>query len=88
MEKVFPSEGKLLHSIRLFGNEATHSDNFDEEDLLDAFEVINFVFNLYNRLVQKKIVKEKSFKIKTKVSSKKNLFLLRIRLTVTGYFNL
>ena len=66
MAKTFPTEAKLLHSLKLLGNEATHSDSVKEEDLLDAFEVQEFVLGLFNRVEAQKQVENKANKLMLK----------------------
>ena len=46
----FPKESKWLSSIKLLGNEASHSDSVNESDLLDAFEVFEVVLKLFERI--------------------------------------
>lgn len=69
MAKTFPTEAKLLHSLKLLGNEATHSDSVKEEDLLDAFEVQEFVLGLFNRIEAQKQVESKANKLMLKFDS-------------------
>jgi hypothetical protein len=66
MEKQFPEEANLLHSLKLLGNEATHSDSVNEEDLLDAFEVQEFVLGVFERIKTKKQAEETANKLKLK----------------------
>lgn len=66
MEKDFPKEANLLHSLKLIGNEATHSDSISEEDLLNAFEVQDFVLTIFDRLEQEKIINERAAKLNVK----------------------
>jgi hypothetical protein len=66
MEKQFPEEADLLHSLKLLGNEATHSDSVNEEDLLDAFEVQEFVLGLFERIKDKKQIADTANKLKQK----------------------
>ena len=49
MTKDYPNEANLLDSLKLVGNEATHSDSIHENDLLDAFEVMDYILKLYDR---------------------------------------
>lgn len=66
MEKDYPEEVELLHSLKLLGNEATHSDEVNEDDLLDAFEVEEFVLGLFERTQEKKQIVETAKKLKQK----------------------
>lgn len=63
MAEKFPTEAKLLHSLKLLGNEATHSDSVNEEDLLDAFEVQEFVLGLFERVEAHRAVESKAKKL-------------------------
>jgi Domain of unknown function (DUF4145) len=71
MEKQFPREAVLLHSLKLLGNEAAHSDMVNEEDLLDAFEVQEFVLGIFDRIKTEEIIKDKANKLKHKFENKK-----------------
>ena len=44
-----PEEAKYLEALKLVGNEGTHSDGVDEQDLLLAFKVFQYVLELYDR---------------------------------------
>lgn len=66
MEKHFPEEASLLHSLKLLGNEATHSDSVNEDDLLDAFEVQEFVLGVFKRRDEKKKISDTANKLKLK----------------------
>jgi len=61
-----PTEAKLLNSLKLVGNEATHSDTVTEEDLLDAFEVQYFVLNIFKRNQEAKKVQESANRLLNK----------------------
>ncbi|MDC9530531.1 DUF4145 domain-containing protein [Pseudoalteromonas sp. Angola-7] len=49
LEKTHPEEAKYLDALRLIGNEGTHGSNVAELDLLYAFQVFQFVLELYDR---------------------------------------
>lgn len=70
MEKQFPEEANFLHSLKLLGNEATHADSVHEQDLLDAFEVLDFVLGVYDRIEAKKLIDEKAQKLRLKFDRK------------------
>jgi hypothetical protein len=72
MEKQFPEEAGLLHSLKLLGNEATHSDSVNEEDLLDAFEVQEFVLGVFDRTNAKKQVENTAKKLRLKFDKTPN----------------
>ncbi len=70
MEKEFPREAKLFNSLKLIGNEATHGYTVNEEDLLDAFEVQDFVLGLFDRIKEEREIEEKSRKLEEKFKTK------------------
>lgn len=70
LSKRYPTEGKLLHSLKLLGNDAVHSDNLDISDLLNAFEIIDFVLHLYERVAQEKVINEKALELEEKFANK------------------
>lgn len=70
LSKIYPKEGALLHSLKLLCNDAVHSDNLEIYDLLNAFEIIDFVLNLYERLAQEKMINEKALKLEEKFANK------------------
>jgi Domain of unknown function (DUF4145) len=72
MEKQFPKEAGLLQSLKLLGNEATHSDTVNEEDLLDAFEVQEFVLGMFERVEAEKLVEDKANKLRLKFDKESN----------------
>lgn len=49
MSKAFPQEAKWLSTLKLVGNEATHSDGVVEGDLLDSFQVFDVVLDIFRR---------------------------------------
>ncbi|EOB6645148.1 DUF4145 domain-containing protein [Vibrio fluvialis] len=51
MEKDYPQEAKWLNSLKLLGNEATHSDNIDEKDLLMGYKVLEVVLDIFRRKI-------------------------------------
>lgn len=66
MEKSFPKEAGLLQSLKLLGNEATHADSVTEEDLLDAFEVQEFVLEMFDRIETEKQIEDKANKLRAR----------------------
>lgn len=66
MKDKYPVESELLDSLKLLGNEATHSDAVTENDLLDALEVMDYVLSLYNRKKELQLANEKALKLKEK----------------------
>lgn len=71
MAKSYPQEARLLNSLRLLGNDATHSDAVSEEDLLDAFEVQEFVLGIFERDKLKKQAEETAAKLTSKFDKPK-----------------
>ena len=49
LERTHPEEAKYLDALRLIGNEGTHGSDVAELDLLYAFQVFEFVLELYDR---------------------------------------
>lgn len=70
LSKIYPKEGALLHSLKLLGNDAVHSDNLEIRDLLNAFEIIDFVLHLYERVAQEKMINEKALELEEKFAKK------------------
>lgn len=50
LSQNYPTEAKLLNALRLVGNEGTHSTGVDEEDLLNAFDIIEEVIQIFRKL--------------------------------------
>lgn len=72
LEKAHPREGRLLNSLKLLGNEAVHSDMVNEEDLLDAFEVQEFVLGIFERIREENKIQEKANKLLLKYDKQSN----------------
>jgi len=66
MTEKFPREAELLHSLKLLGNEATHADSVSEEDLLNAFEIQEYVLGMFERIEAEKRAEEKAKKLMNK----------------------
>jgi hypothetical protein len=49
LKKTLPLEAQYLEALKLVGNEGTHSDGVNEDDLLLAFKVIQYVLEHYDR---------------------------------------
>lgn len=49
MSKEYPAEGSWLRTLKLVGNEATHSDGISEDDLLTSFHVLEAVLDIFRR---------------------------------------
>jgi hypothetical protein len=67
-KREHPEEGSLLEALKLVGNEATHSDGIAEEDILDSYEVLSLVLELFRR----KKMHQKAKSIAGKLSTKHN----------------
>jgi Domain of unknown function (DUF4145) len=66
MASDYPEESKWLDSLKLVGNEATHSDGVNESDLLDSFQVFEVVLDVFRR----KEIKENTLKAVAKIDKK------------------
>lgn len=49
LKKAYPLEADLLDTLRLVGNEGTHSDNVNEDDILTAFRIFEEVLTVFKR---------------------------------------
>ncbi len=49
LAKSYPEEAAYLEPLKLIGNEGTHGTNVNELDLLYAFQMFQFVLELYDR---------------------------------------
>lgn len=70
MSKDYPTEAQFLDSLKLVGNEATHADEIDEHDLLDAFEVMDYVHRLYDRKKELELANMRALKLQEKFNKK------------------
>lgn len=66
-----PEEAKYLEVLKLVGNEGTHSDGVDEQDLLLAFKVFQYVLELYDRRARFKATMPDYEKITSKFNAEK-----------------
>lgn len=66
MGKDYPIEAEWLLSLKLLGNEATHSSNIDETDLLHSFEIFEELLDIFRRKSRFKPVQEASVKLEQK----------------------
>ncbi len=65
-EKKFP-DAKLLHGIRFIGNQASHHSTIKQEDLLDAYKILEHVMKeLYIRPIERREVANKSRSLEDK----------------------
>jgi len=49
LKQRYPEEAEYLEALKLIGNEGTHSHDVTEIDLLHAFEIVQFVLEVYDR---------------------------------------
>ncbi|MCE0495936.1 DUF4145 domain-containing protein [Vibrio salinus] len=49
LAKVYPEEASYLEPLKIIGNEGTHGNQVSELDLLYAFQMFEFVLELYDR---------------------------------------
>lgn len=62
----YPDEAAWLAALRLVGNEATHSDGIDENDLLHSFEVFEAALHIFKRRKLSEVVSRTLPKIEQK----------------------
>lgn len=66
LRSSFPIEGELLSTLKLVGNEATHSDGIDEEDLLLAFDLFEVCLDIFRRKESESRARETLAKLDSK----------------------
>jgi hypothetical protein len=71
LKKSHPVEADLLNTLRLVGNEGTHSDGVLEDDLLLAFDIVEEVLALFPRLDKLKRLEKTQAKLLNKFDKKK-----------------
>tara|TARA_R110000772_G_C13309004_1_gene439694 strand:- start:10539 stop:11423 length:885 start_codon:yes stop_codon:yes gene_type:complete len=49
LKEKYPEEAEYLEALKLIGNEGTHDHDVSEIDLLHAFEIVQFVLEIYDR---------------------------------------
>jgi len=49
LKEKYPEEAEYLEALKLIGNEGTHDHGVSEIDLLHAFEIVQFVLEIYDR---------------------------------------
>jgi hypothetical protein len=72
LKKSYPVEANLLNTLRLVGNEGTHSDGVLEDDLLLAFDIVEEVLTIFPRLAKLKKLKTPQAKLLDKFDKKKS----------------
>lgn len=53
-----PEEAEYLEALKLIGNEGTHDHDVSEVDLLHAFQIMQFVLDIYDRKARYKATQE------------------------------
>lgn len=71
LEKTYPTEASFLNTLRLVGNEGTHSDNVNEDDLLLAFDIVEEVLAIFPRLAKLERLKAPQAQLEDKFDKKK-----------------
>ncbi len=71
LETKYPTEASFLNTLRLVGNEGTHSDNVNEDDLLLAFDIVEEVLAIFPRLEKLKRLKAPQAQLEDKFDKKK-----------------
>ncbi len=71
LETKYPTEASFLNTLRLVGNEGTHSDNVNEDDLLLAFYIVEEVLAIFPRLAKLERLKAPQAKLEDKFDKKK-----------------
>jgi hypothetical protein len=71
LETKYPIEASFLNTLRLVGNEGTHSDNVNEDDLLLAFYIVEEVLAIFPRLAKLERLKTPQAKLEDKFDKKK-----------------
>lgn len=59
----YPNEGLLLENINKLGNEATHSNNIDPEDIITSFECLEHVLIIFVNNIKEKELSSKALLI-------------------------
>ncbi len=71
LETKYPIEANFLNTLRLVGNEGTHSDNVNEDDLLLAFDIVEEVLAIFPRLAKLERLKAPQAQLEDKFDKKK-----------------
>lgn len=71
LETKYPTEASFLNTLRLVGNEGTHSDNVNEDDLLLAFDIVEEVLAIFPRLEKLERLKAPQAQLEDKFDKKK-----------------
>ena len=49
LSKQYPQEAKWLESLKLVGNEATHSGGVSEKDIIDSLQILEVILDIFRR---------------------------------------
>jgi hypothetical protein len=71
LETKYPTEASFLNTLRLVGNEGTHSDSVNEDDLLLAFDIVEEVLAIFPRLAKLDRLKKPQAQLNNKFDKKK-----------------
>jgi hypothetical protein len=71
LETKYPTEASFLNTLRLVGNEGTHSDGVNEDDLLQAFDIVEEVLAIFPRLAKLERLKAPQAQLEDKFDKKK-----------------
>jgi hypothetical protein len=71
LKEFYPTEADFLNTLRLVGNEGTHSDGVNEDDLLLAFDIVEEVLAIFPRLAKLERLKTPQAKLEDKFDKKK-----------------
>ncbi len=72
LKRSHPVEAGLLNTLRLVGNEGTHSDGVHEDDLLMAFDIVEEVLTIFPRLDKLKQLEKPQAILSEKFDKKKS----------------
>lgn len=71
LREAYPTEADFLNTLRLVGNEGTHSDNVNEDDLLLAFDIVEEVLAIFPKLAKLERLKAPQALLEEKFDKKK-----------------
>ena len=71
LETKYSTEADFLNTLRLVGNEGTHSDNVNEDDLLLAFDIVEEVLAIFPRLAKLERLKAPQAQLEDKFDKNK-----------------
>ena len=71
LKATYSVEANMLDTLRLVGNEGSHSDGVSEDDLLLAFDIFEEVLTLFPRLERLRQLKESQERLINKFDNKK-----------------